>query len=81
MLFRSRNKKKCGLIYQICKNYKEAFKYFDEIKEYGLAIECLIEDKDYIKLFKYIVSNQNVFDLEHFSDIYKKYASLYFCHQ
>jgi hypothetical protein len=57
--------------------FKEAFKCFDEIKEYGLAIECLIRDKDFIKLFKYIVSNQNVFNLEHFSDYYKKYASLF----
>ena len=70
-----KNKKKCGLIYQMTNKFKEAFKCFDEIKEYGLAIECLIKDNDFIKLFKYIISNQNVFNLEHFSDNYKKYAS------
>jgi len=70
-----KNKKKCGLIYQMMGKFKEAFKCFDEIREYGLAIECLIKDNDFIKLFKYIVSNQNIFNLEHFSDYYKKYAS------
>jgi hypothetical protein len=70
-----KNKKKCGLIYQMTGKYKEGFKCFDSIKEYGLAIECLIGDKDYKKLFKYIISNQNVFNLEHFSEYYKTYAS------
>ena len=72
-----KNKKKCGLIYQMDGKYKEAFNCFDAIKEYGLAIECLIGDKDYKKLFQYIISNQKVFNLEHFSDYYKKYASLF----
>ena len=70
-----KNKKKCGLIYQMMGKFKEAFKCFDDIREYGLAIECLIKDKDFIKLFKYITSNQNIFNLEHFSDYYKEYAS------
>ena len=74
---KKKNKKKCGLIYQMTEKYKEAFNCFNDIREYGLAIECLIADKDYIKLFKYIISNQNVFNLEHFTEYYKKYSSFF----
>ena len=72
-----KNKKKCGLIYQSIGKFKEAFNCFNDIKEYGLAIECLVSDKNYIKLFRYIISNQNVFNIEHFLDYYKKYANFY----
>ena len=72
-----KNKKKCGLIYQSIGKFREAFKLFNDIKEIGLALECLVSDKDYIKLFNYIISNQNVFNIEHFTDYYKKYANYY----
>ena len=72
-----KNNKKCGLIYQSIGKYKEAFNLFDKLKEYGLAIECLISDKDYIKLFKYIFSNQHIFNIEHFIDYFKKYSNYY----
>ena len=72
-----KNKKKCGLIYQSIGQYKEAFNLFKELKEYGLAIECLVSEEDYIKLFRYIISNQNIFNIEHFLDYYKKYSNHY----
>ena len=72
-----KNKKKCGIIYQLKKEYRSAFKLFQEIKEYGLAIDCLISDKNYTKLFNYIISNQNMFDTQHFFDYFKKYAKLF----
>ena len=72
-----KNKKKCGLIYQSIGKFREAFKLFEELKEYGLAIECLISEGDYIKLFNYIISNQNAFNIEHFVDYFKKYATFY----
>ena len=72
-----KNKKKCGLIYQSIGKFREAFNSFQDIKEHGLAIECLISEKDYNKLFNYIISNQNVFNLEHFLDYYKKYSNYY----
>ena len=72
-----KNKKKCGLIYQSIGKFREAFKQYEELKEHGLAIECLISEKNYVKLFNYIISNQNAFNIEHFFDYFKKYASFY----
>ena len=72
-----KNKKKCGLINQTIGKYKEAFNLFEEIREHGLAIECLIANNDYIKLFNYIISNQNLFNFEHFLDYFRKYANFY----
>ena len=40
-----KDKKKCGLIYQMMEKYKEAFNCFNDIREYGLAIECLKQIK------------------------------------
>ena len=72
-----KNKKKCGLINQSIGKFREAFNLFVEVKEHGLAIECLVSDKDYIKLFHYIISNQNLFNVEHFLEYYKKYSNYY----
>ena len=72
-----KDKRSCGIIYKLKKQYKEAYKIFEEIKEHGLAIECLILSNDYIKLFNYIRQNKEIFDMEHFTNYFKKYANGY----
>jgi hypothetical protein len=66
---------KCGLIKQKEKQFEQAFKFFDEVKKYSNAIECLIEGEKYKKLFSYIKTISNYIDLEHFNSIYKKYCN------
>ena len=72
-----KDRRSCGIVYKLKKQYKEAYKIFEEIKEHGLAIECLILSNNYIKLFNYIKQHKEIFDLEHFTDYFKKYANGY----
>ena len=51
--------------------YEDALNYFIKGKEYSFAVSCLIEIKNYQRLYYFLLQNRDEFDLEHIQYFYK----------
>ena len=66
-----KNHKKCGIVLIKWNRFEEALKYFKKAKNYSFAVYCLLELKQYKKLYLYLLENTEQFDLEHIQYYYK----------
>ena len=65
------NFKKCGIVLIKQNKFEEALKYFIKGKEYSFAVSCLIEIKNYQRLYDFLFEYRDEFDLEHIQYYYK----------
>ena len=65
------NNKKCGIVLLKQNKYELALNYFLKGKEYSFAVNCLIEMKNYERLYYFLFKYNKEFDLEHIQNYYK----------